>query len=55
LLREYYLDAGRPLRACHPRDLIDQLVDFANYREEPVEMNVDLIDRAARSYFAELF
>jgi predicted ATPase with chaperone activity len=55
LLHEYYHSAGRPLRACHPRDLLDQLIDFANYREEPAAMTIDLVDRAARSYFAELF
>ena len=55
LLREYYMNVGRQMRACHPRDLLDQLVDFAKYRDEPIEMNIDLIDRAARSYFAELF
>lgn len=55
LLREYYVNVGRQMRACHPRDLLDQLVDFAKYRDEPVEMSIDLIDRAARSYFAELF
>jgi hypothetical protein len=31
------------------------LIDYANYRSEPKVMNIDLIDRAARSYFAELF
>ena len=55
LLREYYHSVGRPMRACHPRDLLDQLVDFANYQGEPPAMTIDLIDRAARSYFAELF
>lgn len=55
LLREYYLRAGRPLKACHPRDLLDQLADFATFRGEPQEMSIDLVDRAARSYFAELF
>ncbi len=55
LMREYYINVGRQMRACHPRDLLDQLVDFARYRDEPVEMSIDLIDRAARSYFAELF
>jgi predicted ATPase with chaperone activity len=55
LLKEYYFDAGRPLKACHPRDLLDQLADFATYRGEPQAMTVDLVDRAARSYFAELF
>jgi predicted ATPase with chaperone activity len=55
LLNEYYFKAGRPLKACHPRDLLDQLADFATYRGEPPEMTIDLVDRAARSYFAELF
>ncbi len=55
LLREYYFNAGRPLKACHPRDLLDQLADFAAYRGEPPVMTTNLVDRAARSYFAELF
>ncbi len=55
LLREYYQQVGRTPRACHPRDLLDQVTDFARYRDEPMEMSIDLIDRAARSYFAELF
>lgn len=55
LLRKYYGDSGRQLKACHPRDLLDQLADFASYRGEPLTMTVDLVDRAARSYFAELF
>jgi hypothetical protein len=55
LLREYYFGAGRPLKACHPRDLLDQLVDFASYRGRPSTMTMELIDLAARSYFADLF
>jgi predicted ATPase with chaperone activity len=55
LLKEYYYGMGRPLKACHPRDLLDQLADFAAYRGEPPAMTIDMVDRAARSYFAELF
>lgn len=54
-LRKYCLDADRPLRACHPRDILKQLINFAIYRDEAPVMTVDLIDRAANSYFAELF
>ncbi|MCB0208316.1 MAG: AAA family ATPase [Anaerolineae bacterium] len=54
LLREYYFSAGRPLKACHPRDLLDQLVDFATYRGKQPLMNTELLDLAARSYFADL-
>lgn len=55
LLRKYYLDTDRSLRACHPRDLLKQLVNFATYRSKPPAMTTELIDKAASSYFAELF
>jgi predicted ATPase with chaperone activity len=51
-VRKYVLDMNRPLRACHPRDIVKQLINFATYRGEPAAMTVDLIDRAASSYFA---
>jgi predicted ATPase with chaperone activity len=55
LLREYYIHVGRPPKACHPRDLLDQLADFAAYHGQPPVMTTDLMDRAARSYFTDLF
>jgi predicted ATPase with chaperone activity len=51
LLRKYYIDLNRPLRACHPRDLLKQMISFANYQERPLVMSPDLIDLAASSYF----
>jgi predicted ATPase with chaperone activity len=53
LLRKYYRDMDRPLRACHPRDLLKQITSFAIYRGDPPAMTSELIDRAARSYFAD--
>lgn len=53
LLRKYYRDMDRPLRACHPRDLLKQIVTFATYHDQPPQMTPELIDRAARSYFAD--
>jgi hypothetical protein len=54
LLQEWYIKKDRRLRASHPRDLCDQIIDFARYfGREPV-MSVELIDRAAESYFVEL-
>ncbi len=55
LLRKYYRDMERPLRACHPRDLLKQMIIFANYRDEPPVMTKRLVDMAARSYFADFF
>ncbi|MGQ9600185.1 MAG: ATP-binding protein [Anaerolineae bacterium] len=54
LLREYYAKTGQPLRACHPRDLLDEIVDIARYRNIPPTLSPELIDRACRAYFVEL-
>ena len=54
LLQEWYIKRNRNLRAVHPRDLIDQLIDIARYLNKPPRLTKDLIDRAADSYFVEL-
>jgi hypothetical protein len=55
LLQEYYFHMGRNMRACHPRDLLKQMIIFANYRGEPLVMTKKLVDLAAHSYFADFF
>jgi predicted ATPase with chaperone activity len=52
LIKKYYEAPQRPYQACHARDLLDQLTDFARFRKEPVRLTVELIDKAASSYFA---
>ncbi len=54
LIQEHYLKLNRSKRACHPRDLVDQLIDIARYLNVPVELNKDLIDRACEAYFVEI-
>ncbi len=54
LLQEWYVKRGRKLRASHPRDLCDQILDHAHYLNTTPELSRDLIDRAAESYFVEL-
>jgi predicted ATPase with chaperone activity len=54
LLREYYVVPKRPLRACHPRDIVDQLTDIARYMNVRPVLSKDLIDRACAAYFVEL-
>lgn len=54
LLQEYYVKRDRKLRASHPRDLCDQIVDIARYFSTEPAMTRELIDRAAESYFVEL-
>jgi predicted ATPase with chaperone activity len=54
LLQEYYIKPRRKLRAVHPRDLMDQLVDIARYMSTPPTLSKDLIDRACDAYFVEI-
>jgi len=54
LLREHYVQAKRPLRACHPRDIVDQLVDTARFLKVRPALTTELLDQAARAYFVEL-
>ena len=54
LIQEHYLKPNRPKRSCHPRDLIDQLIDTARYLSVPPTLSKDLIDRACEAYFVEI-
>jgi hypothetical protein len=40
-------------RGCHPRDILDHLVDIAKYLEIPPTLSQDLVERAGRSYFLD--
>ncbi len=54
LLQEWYIKRNRKLRASHPRDLCDQILDISRYLSVDPVMNKEMIDRAAQSYFVEL-
>lgn len=54
LLQEWYAKRGRKLRASHPRNLCDQILDIAQFLKVTPEMTSDLIDRAAEAYFVEI-
>ncbi len=54
LLERHYHPTGRPLRGCHPRDLLSQLVATARYLGVPPELSPDLIDRVCRAYFSDI-
>ena len=51
LIEKHYRTTGRPFAACQPRDLLDQVIDMANYLGIPPQLNPVLLDRAVRSYF----
>jgi len=54
LLQEYYIKRRAKLRAVHPRDLVDQLLDIARYLNVEPRLTKDLIDRSCQAYFVEL-
>ncbi|MCB9420743.1 MAG: ATP-binding protein [Ardenticatenaceae bacterium] len=55
LLQEYYVKANRKLRANHPRDLLDQMKDIAQYFGVELKLSKEMIDRAADAYFVDLY
>jgi SpoVK/Ycf46/Vps4 family AAA+-type ATPase len=54
ILQEWYIKRNRKLRASHPRDLCDQIIDIARYLNVEPIMTRELVDRAAETYFVEL-
>ncbi|MCA1899690.1 MAG: AAA family ATPase [Chloroflexi bacterium] len=54
LLQEWYMKRNRKLRASHPRDLCDQILDISSYLAVPPTMSREMIDRAAKAYFVDL-
>ena len=53
LLRAQYEPNGRPLRACHPRDLVDQVIALCRYRGIPAKITREMLDSACTTYFVD--
>jgi len=53
LQAHYYMPRKLAMRACHPRDLIEQVVDMCRYSGRAPHITHDLLDRACGSYFLE--
>jgi predicted ATPase with chaperone activity len=51
LLKTHYQDRGKPLRRCHPRDLIDHVTHFCEYHDQELMIDRRRIDHAVRNYF----
>lgn len=54
LLEQEYPKRRIEMRACHPRDLIDQLVDIARFTRTQPTMSRELLAAACQSYFVEV-
>jgi hypothetical protein len=53
LQRRHYGPTGRPLRACHPRDILEQVSALCRYRGDEPVITRELLDAACRSYFVD--
>jgi DNA-binding MarR family transcriptional regulator len=51
LLGRYYDGGQRPLTACHPRDLLEQILDYCRFHQLPPRLTPENLDRACHSYF----
>ncbi len=53
LLDRWYAGQSRELRGCHPRDLVEAIVDAAAYEGRPPQLTPGSIDEACATYFLE--
>jgi hypothetical protein len=51
LLERHYRARGRPLRRCHPRDLLMQVRCYCAYNDIPMAITTQALDMAAENYF----
>jgi hypothetical protein len=51
ILERYYVSTSRPLSACHPRDLVENLVDRARFLGQKPQLSPEDLDSVCQSYF----
>jgi hypothetical protein len=51
LVQTHYRPHGRPLRRCHPRDLLAQTANYCVFNGAPLQLSPQLLDRVVKSYF----
>ncbi len=50
----HYRKKKLQMRSCHPRDILDQVIDTARFLQRPPALDPDLVDMACDSYFVSL-
>lgn len=50
-VRERYVRTGRPMRRCHPRDIISHAADLISFENLESDLTSELLDRAFESTF----
>ncbi len=52
VLQRHFVNAGRPLRFCHPRDLLQQVFHQRTFREQSLVLTPADFDEAVDTYFS---
>ena len=53
LVRRYYEPRNLDMRSCHPRDLVEQVMDLSRYQNKQPALTRELLDAACASYFLD--
>jgi REP element-mobilizing transposase RayT len=53
IMERVYGEGGRPMRACHPRDLVEKVLDRAKFWRRAPELTFKELDLACRTYFVK--
>ena len=54
LIQKHYHAASRPLRFCHPRDLLRQVANYCSFHEVEPCVTQENLDAAVKNYFAAI-
>ncbi len=54
LIHRHYRGKKRPLKACEPRDLLEQMIDVHSFSGDMPELTCVAVDRLAEMYFVEI-
>jgi hypothetical protein len=52
LIEKHYVPTNRPLRNCHPRDLLLQVQNYCKYLKKPMVLSEESLDFACENYFS---
>lgn len=52
LIENHYKPTQRPMRNCHPRDLLLQVRNYCLYHDQPLDLRKEYIDFACENYFS---
>jgi SpoVK/Ycf46/Vps4 family AAA+-type ATPase len=53
LVDHYYADNQRAMNACHPRDLVEQILDYCSFNDVSPVLSKEHLDHACQVYFVD--